>query len=155
MISLPCPDDGSYRLIRFVVTLASWKAHIQKCLHPCFLDLLTVHCSTCFILLGIHKHLSNACQSLDVICLFKFSICPVVLSNSCENKQKSFQLSSVLMLVLDLYLLCMTLVPWKDKGLFSINMKDDDLLVFSYYIRCQIYHVFFSEMNRSACICSS
>lgn len=38
-------------------------------------------CSTCFILLGIHKHLSETCQSLDVICLFTLQPhhCPVVL----------------------------------------------------------------------------
>lgn len=37
-------------------------------------------CSTCFILLGIHEHLSETCQSLDVIRLFTLQPhhCPVV-----------------------------------------------------------------------------
>lgn len=71
--------------------------------------------------------------SLITWCDFVFSVSPVfvfpvALSNGCENKRESFQLSSISMSVLDLYLLCMTLVTWIDKILFSIYKKEHGLL---------------------------
>ena len=72
-------------------------------------------------------------------CLFNLSsLCLVMLSNSCENEQKSFQLSSISMSVPDLYLICMTLVPRIDKILFSIYDRGLALLLFSLH---QMYHI--------------
>lgn len=129
LISIPCPDDGSYRLIRFVVTLASWKAHIQKCLHPCFFGLIDCPLFylfyTAWLFINIYQMLVN---HLMWFVFSIFPVCPVALSNSCEIKQNSFQLSSISMSVLDLYLLCMTLVPWIDKN-FIFNLQERAWLV--------------------------
>lgn len=107
-ICIPCLKSGRYRLIRFVVTLASYKAHIHKMFTQLFLDFLSVH--YCFILLCIHEHICNTCSSLDVICFF--SLCLVMLrcQTAVNTKRKSFQLSSISVSVLDFYLRCMTLV---------------------------------------------
>lgn len=107
----------------------------------------------CFVYINIYEMPVNHLMWF-VFSIFSVCVCHVALSNSCENKQKSFQLSSISMSVLDLYLLCMTLLPWIDKILFSNYKKEHVLffLFFFYYIRRAISHMFFSEM--SPCICS-
>lgn len=79
LISIPCLDDGSYRLIRFVVTLASWKAHIHKMFTPLFFGLsIIVLVLYCFVYINIYE---NACWITwrD----FVFSIFPVCVFLSC------------------------------------------------------------------------